>query len=81
MSNNNIATVILNPSPSLTESYVWIPQGITDNVVPGLDNILTYIQSTYATLTSLQTAITTITNNIQTEINNLEIPNQGNVSN
>ena len=39
--------------------------------------MITYIQSTYATLTALQNAITTISNNIQTEINDLEIPNQG----
>ena len=38
--------------------------------------MITYIQSKYATLAALRNAITNITNNTQTEINNLEIPNQ-----
>ena len=42
LSNNKIATMILNPTPSLTDNYLWIPEGITDNVVPGLDSLLTY---------------------------------------
>ena len=89
LNNNKIATIILNPTPSLTENYLWIPEGITDNVVPGLDNISTYTQSKYATLTALQDSITNIHNtinteiqNLQTEINNIEItPGTGNVSN
>ena len=55
--------------------------------MPGLDSLLPYIQSTYATLTSLQNSITNIPNtinnekqNLQTEINNIEIPNPQNVS-
>ena len=62
--------------------YLWIPEGITDNVVPGLDSILTYTQSKYATLTALQNSITNINNtinneiqNLQTEIANIEINN------
>ena len=41
--------------------------------------MITYIQSTtwYATLTALQHAVTNINNNVQTEITNLEIQNQG----
>ena len=69
----------MNPTPSLIENYVWISEGITDNVVPGLDSILAYTQSKYATLTALQNTITNISNiinNIQTEINNAEITNQ-----
>ena len=54
--------LFLNPTPSLTENYLWIPEGITDNVVPGLDSILTYIQSKYATLAALQNSITNINN-------------------
>ena len=84
---NNIATIIVNPTPSLTEHYLWIPEGITDNVVPGLGSLLTYIQSKYATLRALQNSITnintTINNGIQnlrTEINNIEITNPQNVS-
>ena len=81
-----IATIIVNPTPSLTENYLWIPE-TTDNVVPGLDSLLTYLQSKYATLTALQNSITNINNimnkeisNIQTEINNIEITNPQNVS-
>ena len=76
MNNNKLATVIFNPTPPLNEQYLWIPE-ISDNVVPGLDSMITYTQSKYATLTALQNAITNITNNIQTEIDNLEIPYQG----
>ena len=39
--------------------------------------MITYTQSKYATLTALQNAIPNINNNIQTETNNSEIPNQG----
>ena len=39
LDNNKIATITVNPTPSLTENYLWIPEGITDNVVPGLDNL------------------------------------------
>ena len=83
-----MATVVVNTVPSLTENYLWIPEGITGNVVPGLDGILTYIQSKYATST-LQNSITNINNtinteiqNLQTEINNIEIsnPSTGDVS-
>ena len=74
LNSTKIATVVLNPTPSLNESYLWIP-GVSDHVVPGLGSMITYTQSKYATLTALQNAITH--NNIQTEIN-LEIPDQGN---
>ena len=86
-SNNKIAIVILNAVPSLTDNYTSNPEGITDNVVLGLDSLLTYIQSKCATLTALQNYITNIDNtinneiqNIQTEINNIEITNPQNVS-
>ena len=86
MNNDNIATAIVNPTPSPTENYLWIPE-TTDNVVPGLDSLLTYLQSKYATLTSSQNSITNINNTInneiqtiQTEINNIEIANPQNVS-
>ena len=55
--------------------------------MPGLDSLITYTQSKYATLTALQNSITninkTINNelqNIQTEINNVEITNPQNLS-
>ena len=50
--------------------------------MPGLDSLLTYLQSKYATLTTLQNSITNINNTInneiqtlQTDINNIEIIN------
>ena len=64
------------------DNYLWMPEGITDNVVSGLDSLLTYTQPKYATLTALQHSITNIHNiinseiqNFQTEINNIEIAN------
>ena len=87
LKNDKTATVIVNPTPSLTDNYLWIPE-TSDNVVPGLDSILTYTQSNDATLTALQSSIININNtinteiqNLQTEINNIEItPGKGNVS-
>ena len=79
MNNTIIATVILNPTPSIHGNYLWIPE-TSDNVVPGLGSLIAYTQSTYATLTALHNNITHITNTIQTELNNLEIPNQGNLN-
>ena len=86
LNNDKTATVIVNPTPSLTENYIWIPE-TSDNVVPGLDSLLTYIQTKYTTLTALQYSVTNINNtinneiqNIQTEINNLEISSSQNVS-
>ena len=46
--NNKTASVIVNPTPSLDEHYLWIPE-TSDSVVPGLDSLITYIQSKYAT--------------------------------
>ena len=69
----------MNPTPSLNDNYLWIPE-VSDNVAGGLDSMITYAQSKHATLTALQNAITHISNSIQTEINNLEIPNQGNLN-
>ena len=86
MNNDKIATAILNTVPSLTDNYIWIPE-TTDNVVPGLDSLLTYLQSKYATINALQHAINNANNtinaeiaNTQTEINNIEISNPQNVS-
>ena len=39
LNNDKTATIIVNPTPSLTENYPWVPEGIPDNVVPGLDSI------------------------------------------
>ena len=36
LNNNKIATAVLNTTPSINENYPWIPEGITDNVIPGL---------------------------------------------
>ena len=67
MNNNKIATVILKPTPSMNDNYVWTPE-VSDNIVPGLDSMLTYIQSKYATLTALQNTITNMNNTINNEI-------------
>ena len=42
---------MLNPTPSINKNYLWIPK-TSDNVVPGLDSLIAYIQSSYATLTA-----------------------------
>ena len=84
---NKIATIILNTTPSLTDNYLWIPE-TSDNVVPGLDSLLTHLQPKCATLNSLQNSITNINNttnneiqNLKSEINNIENnPGTGNVS-
>ena len=85
-SNDMIATIILNTVPSLTDNSIWIPE-TSDNVVPGLGSILTYIQNKYATLTALQNSNTNIHNiinnvisNVQATIKNIEITNPQKVS-
>ena len=52
----------MNPTPSLHEDYLWIPE-TSDVVVPGLNSMVTYTQSKYPTLTALQDAITNVSNN------------------
>ena len=47
---------MLNPIPSTNENYLCIPE-TSDNVVPGLDSLITYTQSKYGTLTALQIII------------------------
>ena len=83
LNNDKMATIVVNPAPSFTDNYLWIPE-TSDHVVPGLDSLLTYTQSKYATLTSLQNSITNTNNtinteiqNLQTEIHNIEILNPG----
>ena len=52
--NNSIATIELNTVESGDqETYLWVPE-ISDNVAPGLDSILTYLEHKYATITELQ---------------------------
>ena len=86
LNNDKITAIVLNTVPSLTDNYIWIPE-TTDNVVPGLDSLLTYLQSKYATIDARQNAINNVNNtinneiaNIQTGINNIEISNPQNVS-
>ena len=87
LNNNKIATTIINPTPSLTENYLWIPE-VNGNVVPGLDSLITHLNQKFASLITLQSSITNINNtinneiqNLQTEINNIEITSStGNVS-
>ena len=66
----------MNPTPSTKGNYLWILE-TSDNVAPGLDALMICIQSRYAKLTALQHDITNRNNIIQSDINNLEIPNQG----
>lgn len=47
--NNKIATAMLNPTPSFTEQCFWIPE-TSDNVVRGLDSVLTYLSSQYSVI-------------------------------
>ena len=88
LKNNTIATVIVNPTPSLNENYLWIP-GTTDNVVSGLGPLVTYLNQKFASIGTLQNSITNMNNiinddihTLQTEIENIEItnPTPGNVS-
>ena len=58
---------------------IWSPNP-SDNVVPGLESILEYLELKYATITSLQNATTDMSNQIQTEIDNIEIPTNPSVS-
>ena len=60
----------------MTITYLWVPE-VSDNVAPGLDPLITYNQNKNATLPWLQNVITNMNSDIQTEINNLDIPNQG----
>ena len=69
----------MNPTQSLPENYSCIPE-TSGNVVPGLDSLIAYIQSTYATLTALQNNIANVIHTIQTEINILEIRDQGDLN-
>ena len=55
--------------------------------MPGLDSLLTYLRSNYATLTALHNSLTSINNiinneisNIQPETNNIEITHPQNVN-
>ena len=71
INNNKIATIVVNPEQSSNNIYLWVPEE-SDNVVPGLESLLTYTQSKYATLTALQNSITNINNTINTEIQTLQ---------
>ena len=39
LNNNKIATAIMNPTPTLNENYLWIPE-TSDNVAPGLGSMI-----------------------------------------
>ena len=69
--NNNRITFLFQILHHLLLKTLWIPEGISDNIEPGLDSILTYIQSNNATLTTLQNSITNINNTINNETQNL----------
>ena len=54
------------------KNYLWILEGITDSVVPGLDSLLTCAQSNYATVTSLQNSITNVNNTVNNEMQHIQ---------
>ena len=57
MNTNNIATIELNPGSELiSDNYIWVPE-TSDNVVPGLASLLTYLETQYITLVALNNAI------------------------
>ena len=68
--NDKIATIIIAPT-SLTDNYIGIPE-TSDNVVPGLDSLITYLNQKFASISTLQNSITNISNTINNEIQNLQ---------
>ena len=88
LNNDKVATIFLNPTPSLTENYLWIPE-VSDNVAPGVDSWITYLNQKIVSISTLQNSITNLNatinteiQNLQNEINNIEIinPSTGDVS-
>ena len=56
LNNNKMATIEVNPvSELLDDRYIWTPE-TSDNVVPGLASLLTYLGSQYITLITLNNA-------------------------
>ena len=70
LNNNTVATIIVHPTSSPTENYLWIPE-VSDNVVPGLDSLVTYLNQKFASIGTLQNYITNINTTINNEIQNL----------
>ena len=79
---------MVNPTPSLTDNYLWIPEA-TGNVVPGLESLMTYLNQKFAFISTLHNCITNLNNTInnelqilQTGINSIETinPTTGDVS-
>ena len=83
MNNDKLSRYVLNPGfivdDSIEEQYMWSTNP-SDDVVPGLESILEYLELNYTTITSLQNAITDVSNHVQTEIDNIEIPTNPSVS-
>ena len=69
LNNDTISRYVLNlgyiVGGSLGEC-IWSPNP-SDDVVPGPESILEYLELKYATITPLQNAITAMSNHIQTE--------------
>ena len=56
LNNNKIATIEVNPvSELLVDRCIWTPE-TSDNVVPGLASLLTYLEPQYITSITLKTA-------------------------
>ena len=69
LNTNNIATITLNTGSVFNnDKYLWIPE-ISDIVVPGLESLLTYLEETYATVSSVQGTIDDI-NDINDNLGN-----------
>ena len=66
--NNNIATVEINTGSDLiTDNYTWTPSP-SDNVVPGLESLLLFLENQYITLITLNGAITASYNQTMLEV-------------
>jgi len=53
LNNNRIATIVRNTfQTGDQEFYIWVPEGSgdSDDFVPGLDSLLTYLEEKYATI-------------------------------
>ena len=52
MNNNKIATIERNIFQQGDDFYNWVPEGSrdSDDFVPGLDALLTYLEEKYATI-------------------------------
>ena len=68
LNNNRTTSVEINIGSDLkTDNYTWVPEP-SDNVVPGLESLLTYLKNQYITLITLNGAITVPYNQTMLEV-------------